>query len=142
MTAFLKKKANLKMREPIPEYTVMIVDNESCGLDKMKKMLEKAEVKVIYTFIQSAFGFLNIEVPNLLLLNSEIDKKIGYKIINFIKRRHSDLPIVIITSDSLALSREALLRLGVRDFLSFPFDINMILTKIRSLLKNKEGENG
>lgn len=126
------------MLDQAQKYTVIIIDNETGGLYKLKGIMEEEQIRVILVFIQNIPYFLNRVKPDLLLLSGDIDKEVGLKVVNFIKKKHPELPVMIVASTYLHMPKGVITRLGIKDLLYRPFIRDIVATKIRRVLEQKE----
>lgn len=122
-------------------YKILLVDDISSSLARIKNMLENESLKVISAYPLDITNILSKERPHLLLLNAGINKKPGLKVINLIRKRYPELPIILVFSVCKCLSSEIVRKIGIRDFLYEPFDRNTVLSKIQCVLMREEGGN-
>lgn len=81
---------------------------------------------------------LEIEKPDILLLDLMMPNISGYEILEKIKQDEENfIPILVLTADTNPKSKEKALKLGASDFLTKPFDLIEVIVRIKNLLTTK-----
>jgi DNA-binding response OmpR family regulator len=75
-----------------------------------------------------------VEKPNLLLLDINLPGLDGYYVCREI-RKHSDVPIIVVTSRNTEIDELMAMNLGADDFISKPYNTHILLAHISSVLK-------
>ena len=88
--------------------------------------------------VDEALLALDLEIPDLLLLDVQIPGGGGEAVIRDVRSRLglADLPIVAVTSLAMPGDRERLLGIGFQGYLSKPIDTRTFGATIESFLKN------
>ncbi len=102
----------LSMRLTINGYSVITAQDGQEGLDKAKD-----------------------EHPDLLILDLMLPKIDGFEVCRMLKfdERHKDIPIIILSALDQQEDREKAIKSGSDAYFIKPFDLELLLTKIRSL---------
>jgi DNA-binding response OmpR family regulator len=74
------------------------------------------------------------EIPDLVLLDWVMADGTGAKVLEELKRRRSDLPVIVLTAELDAKTRTTAERLGADAFLTKPFSPLELLGQIERLL--------
>mgnify|MGYP002563676702 CR=1 FL=1 len=72
--------------------------------------------------------------PDLVLLDLTLPVKDGQHICHEV-RRESEVPIIVLTSRTTEIDEVMAMTLGADDFVSKPFDMNVLTAKVRALLR-------
>lgn len=72
--------------------------------------------------------------PNLVLLDINLPGLDGYYVCREI-RRHSDVPIIVVTSRNTEIDELMAMNLGADDFITKPYNTHILLAHISSVLK-------
>ena len=107
---------------------VLVVDDEEAIRDLLVKMLELADYEVEGAADgPSALEYLKKEPCDLMLVDLKMPRVDGLTVIREARRRHADLPVIIITGFSSEASAIEAVNLGVAGYLVKPFRIPHIL---------------
>jgi DNA-binding response OmpR family regulator len=74
------------------------------------------------------------QMPDLVVLDLNMPEEDGLSIIRDLKR-HSDLPIIMLTATASSIDRVVGLELGADDYLAKPCEMRELLARIRSVLR-------
>ena len=117
---------------------VLIVEDEHELLDFMKMRLEANDYEVIGA-CDGKEGYEKAckEKPDLILLDLMLPKIDGYWVCDMLKKdkRHENIPIIIITAKSGGENQKLAEECGADAYMQKPFDIEVLLAKIASLLE-------
>jgi len=117
---------------------ILIVDDERDMVEALTVRLEKNGYGVI-----SAYDGLDglekakRERPDLIILDLMLPKMDGYRVCALLKKdsRYSMIPIIIFTAKAQVSDRELGIELGAEAYITKPFDAQILLTKIKELIK-------
>lgn len=122
-------------------YKILLIDDISSSLARIKNMLENESLKVISASPLDITNILSKERPHLVLLNAGINRKSGLRVINLIRKRYPQLPIILVSSACKSLPSGIARKIGISDFLHEPFGRDAVLSKIQCVLTREEGGN-
>lgn len=116
-------------------YTLLIVEDDSTISNALQAQLAAWGYNAIQTedfkSVSKQFAEVN---PHLVLLDISLPFFNGYYWCTEI-RKHSTVPIVFISSASDNLNLVMAMNMGGDDFISKPFDFNVLLAKIQAILR-------
>jgi len=111
---------------------VLIVEDDPLFVETLETFLEGKGCKTTVTshfeaakesLIQSSFDFI--------LLNSPLSSEDGTDVISFIKSLSHKVPLMIVTEDNNQIRMSEAFEKGADDFLSKPFNVNLLWQKIQ-----------
>lgn len=123
---------------------ILIVDDEQSIRDVIKMTLQLEN----YTFQeavdgQEALDFIEKEHFDLILLDIMLPVKDGYQVLQEMKCKHIDVPILFLTAKVSVQDRVMGLKLGAEDYVVKPFEPIELLARIEVILRRKpKGEIG
>lgn len=119
---------------------ILIVEDDEKLRDELEKFLNKNgyKAKTLKTFEKTIQDILNIN-PDLVLLDINLPFFDGEYICKEI-RKQSQIPIIIITSRDNELDELLSINYGADHYITKPFNIQILLAKIASLLRRTNME--
>jgi len=87
----------------------------------------------------SADQVLRTETFDLVLLDLGLPRKDGLEVLQALRARRQDVPVLIITARDAVSDRVQGLDAGADDYLVKPFDLDELAARIRALLRRKSG---
>ncbi|MDD4369778.1 MAG: response regulator transcription factor [Anaerostipes sp.] len=116
-------------------YRILIVEDDMMIAREMQKQIKVwgFETKVVENFQNILIEFATFE-PHLVLLDISLPFFNGYHWCSEI-RKVSKIPIVFISSMSDNMNIVMAMNMGGDDFISKPFDFNVLMAKIQALLR-------
>ncbi len=120
---------------------ILIVEDDEKLRDQLQIFLNKNgyEAKVLETFNNTIQDILE-QKPDLILLDINLPNADGEYICKEI-RKQSSLPIIIITSRDSELDELLSINYGADHYITKPFNIQILLAKIGSLLRRTTNNN-
>ena len=117
--------------------SILIVDDQQANVSLLEQMLSQAG----YTRVDSTMNAREVcalhreNRYDLILLDLQMPGMDGFQVIEALKTNEADsyLPVLVITAQSGHKLRA--LQAGVRDFVSKPFDLVEVATRIRNMLE-------
>ena len=112
---------------------VMVVDDSITVRKVTSRLLERHGMQVLTAKDGvDAMGLLQDFTPDILLLDIEMPRMDGFEVAARIRKddRLRDLPIIMITSRSGQKHRDRAMSVGVNEYLSKPYQENMLLDSI------------
>lgn len=116
-------------------YKIMLVEDDENMASAMRTQLQAwgYEVYCIQNFQKVTEEFLAVE-PQLVLLDIMLPFFNGYHWCSEI-RKHSNVPILFISSASDNMNIIMAMNMGGDDFIAKPFDLNVLLAKVQAILR-------
>lgn len=116
-------------------YKIMLVEDDENMANAMRTQLQVwgYEVYCIQNFQKVTEEFLAVE-PQLVLLDIMLPFFNGYHWCSEI-RKHSNVPILFISSASDNMNIIMAMNMGGDDFIAKPFDLNVLLAKVQAILR-------
>lgn len=125
-----------------PSSRVLIVDDEPTNVRLLERILSRAGYTQVRTATapMDALELINTFPPDILLLDLHMPQMDGLELMSRIRGRFpSDtfLPVIVLTADVAADTRERALANGATDFLTKPFDVVEVLLRIGNALHTR-----
>jgi two-component system, OmpR family, copper resistance phosphate regulon response regulator CusR len=114
---------------------ILIVEDETRIAAFLAKGLQKQGFKTILA--EDGLQALHIasqEKIDLLLLDLGLPLKSGWEVLEELRDRRQNFPIIIMTAFSDEKNRITAMHRGANDYLTKPFDFKDLLSKVRSAL--------
>ncbi|KHD17163.1 response regulator transcription factor [Clostridium butyricum] len=120
---------------------IMIIEDEVIIREELKSFLSKYNYEVIApSDFENVIEFILNENPDLILLDINLPIFDGYYICREI-RKTSDIPIIIVTSRDSDMDELMSMNLGADDFVTKPYNTQILLARIAALLKRSGGSS-
>ena len=123
---------------------ILIVDDVATNRIVLKVKLASAYYETIQAATAAeALALAQTERPDLILLDIELPDLSGIDVCARLKAdpRTSDIPVVMITAFQNAERRLQALRAGAEEMFWKPFDENVLLARLRNLLRTRETQD-
>lgn len=124
---------------------ILVVDDEPDVASLITLILDAQG----YTVINAADGPDALEKarvlrPDLVLLDVMLPKMDGYKVARILKfdENYSHIPIIMVTAKIREEDVATGLEMGASEYLTKPFDPNVLLARVREWLEKKDIKNG
>ncbi len=120
--------------------TVAVADDEPAARRVLRRILERAGYEVLEAGDgQEALNLVGSNRPDLLILDVSMPGPTGIDICRQVKADPdtSLMPVIHVTGSTSREERLAALAAGSDDFVGKPFDIEELLTRVRSLLRTR-----
>jgi response regulator RpfG family c-di-GMP phosphodiesterase len=124
----------------MPNPTILCADDEQHNLLLLKRILTSNGYDVMQANTGAkALELIKSRVPDLVLLDVMMPEMDGYEVCRRIKNssRNRQIPVIMLTSLSDRKSRIKGIEAGAEDFICKPFDKEVLLARIRMLLRLK-----
>ena len=120
---------------------IIIIEDTETIREELKTFLMRYGYEVV-----APINFENIihdtlkEQPNLILLDINLPVLDGYYICREIRKK-SDVPIIVVTSRDNEMDELMSMNLGADDFITKPYNTQILLARIESILRRVQGFN-
>ena len=111
-------------------------DRELSNVITKALSIDKYNVDNAYDGIE-ALDFLEISKYDLVIMDIMMPRLNGYETLKEIRRRHNNIPVMMLTAKSLVDDKVLSLDAGADDYLTKPFQLKELLARIRALLRRK-----
>lgn len=114
---------------------IIIVEDEEIIREELQNFLQKYGYEVIIpTSFDNIVEFILDENANLVLLDINLPVFDGYYICREVRKK-SDVPIIVVTSRDSDMDELMSMNLGADDFVTKPYNTQILLARIAALLK-------
>lgn len=114
---------------------IIIVEDEEVIREELKTFLQKYGYEVLApTEFNNIVDFILDKKANLVLLDINLPIYDGYYICRELRKK-SDIPIIIVTSRNTDMDELMSMNLGADDFVTKPYNTQILLARIVALLK-------
>ena len=121
---------------------IALVDDDRNILTSVSMTLETEGFDVdTYTDGQSALDAFSRSMPDLATLDIKMPRMDGMDLLQRLRQK-SSLPVIFLTSKDDEIDEILGLRMGADDYVTKPFSQQLLLERIRSLLRRKDANEG
>ena len=119
------------------QYKIFVVEDEPDISGLLVKILEGANYRAVQAFSGTEAGLLlEREMPDLILLDLMLPGMSGEELLTDIReRRHSNVPVLIISAKDTLRDKVSLLQSGADDYITKPFEPEEVLARIQAALR-------
>ena len=117
---------------------ILVVDDEDEMVKAIQIRLERADYEVLVAYDgMEALDKAHREKPDLIILDLMLPKIDGYKICRMLKfdKKYKKIPIVMLTARARESDEKLGLETGADAYITKPFQHEVVLAKIKELLK-------
>ena len=122
-------------------YKILIIDDDDLFSNALKRILQKMDYEVqICLDAGRTFDVIDVFEPDLILLDIYLTTHDGIEILKELQKKHSHIPVIMITAYSDVKIAVKAMKLGAYDFLLKPIDLeqlNSALSKVTAHLDLK-----
>jgi len=120
---------------------IIIVEDTLTIREELKTFLTKYGYEVLApTTFENIPEYVDKQQADLILLDVNLPVFDGYHICREI-RQNSDVPIIIVTSRDTEMDELMSMNIGADDFITKPYNTQILLARINSILKRTNGGN-
>lgn len=121
---------------------ILIVEDNSNVVDFIKEYLARDKDLYIQDFASGTVALRNIKLnkPDLVILDLGLEDIRGENVCQEIKKLYPKLPIIILTGESAKEKMLNVFDLGADDYVTKPFDMDILAARIYAKLRNKSGQ--
>jgi len=126
------------MSDNVKKKKILVVDDEAHMVQMLTMRLTASNYEVIGASDgQEALDTAKKEKPDLIILDLMLPKMDGYKVCGLLKAdtRYSGIAIIIFTARAQEEDMKMGKEVGADAYITKPFEPNVLLSKIRELLK-------
>ena len=117
-------------------YTVLIVDDEPPIRRFLRASLEAAGFDVVSANdAAAALAAVASEKPDVVILDLGLPDRSGFEVITEV-RKHSPVPIIVLSARSDERSKVEALDLGADDYIGKPFGVAELMARLRAALRH------
>jgi DNA-binding response OmpR family regulator len=121
--------------------TILLVDDDALMRRSLAFHLEQAGYQVhTAADAEDALEFVRNSPPDLVMLDIGLPGKDGLDALREIKAQHS-LPVIFLTGRRRELDEVVGLELGADDYITKPFDVDVVLAHIKAVLRRTENNS-
>ncbi|MFZ0854076.1 MAG: response regulator transcription factor [Hyphomicrobiaceae bacterium] len=117
--------------------TILIVDDEP----PIRKLLRMGLTSQGYQVLEAANGKSALEQlrqkPALVVLDLGLPDIDGLELLRRIRHRHSDLPVIVLSSRGDEAGKVAALDLGADDYITKPFGMDELFARMRTAMRHQ-----
>ncbi|EPY2278256.1 response regulator [Clostridium sporogenes] len=121
---------------------IIILDDMSYMRYRVKDLLEEKDIKVYEA--STSFEFFNKfyekkDNIDLIILEVGLTREDGFEVVEKIREKNVDIPIVILTKVNTRDAFAKVIREGISDYILKPFDNKVLLDRIVKTIKESKG---
>ncbi|MBI3647798.1 MAG: response regulator [Actinobacteria bacterium] len=121
---------------------ILVIDDEEANVRLMERILHQGGFRNVGTVIdpREVMAVFEQEPPDLLALDLLMPHVDGFELMRRVAERLEPdeyLPILVLTADATAGTKQRALAAGANDFLTKPFDAIEVALRIRNLLRTR-----
>ena len=117
-------------------YTVLVVDDEPPIRRFLRASLEAAGFDVVSADdAAAALAAVASEKPDVVILDLGLPDRSGFEVITEV-RKHSPVPIIVLSARSDERSKVEALDLGADDYIGKPFGVAELMARLRAALRH------
>ncbi len=118
---------------------ILVIEDEEAISDIITYSLRKEGYFVQCAFTgKEAFSLIDRLQPDLLLLDVMLPDMTGFDICKTVVQEHPHIPIIMLTARNDIIDKILGLELGADDYMTKPFDIRELLTRVKVALRRTE----
>ncbi len=118
---------------------ILLVEDDLYSAETLKFALEAKDHKVsLATNGRDALNMVNTEIPQLIILDIMMPKMDGYHFCRLLKFdiRFKHIPVIIVSSKIQDADRKLGLACGGDEYITKPYDLNMLINTVEKYLDN------
>lgn len=121
---------------------IVVIEDDEVIREELQSFLSKYNYEVVAPVeFENIINKILKEMANLILLDINLPVYDGYYICREI-RKNSEVPIIVVTSRDSEMDELMSMNLGADDFVTKPYNTQILLARIAALLKRTNGSEG
>lgn len=123
----------------VPKPLILIVEDEKDLANLIAEQLELAGMQSqVFYRAANVLPFLSANFANLILLDINLPDQSGFSLLEDIRKRNYQSPIIFLTANTTELSKVKGLELGGDDYVTKPFSFPELIARIKAVLRRAE----
>jgi signal transduction histidine kinase/GAF domain-containing protein/CheY-like chemotaxis protein len=124
------------------EERVLVIDSSPSDLKFLRDVLLRPRGYTVFSAQDGEAGLQAVleHKPDLIIVERRLPKLSGLEVIEALQKRGSDIPLILMTSESSEQAITRALRLGVRDYVVKPFSGEAMLQTVERVLAGERRE--
>ena len=123
----------------MPREKVLIVDDEYLIRWSLSENIKEEGLKCLTAESgEQAVELFRSELPDVVILDIKLPGMSGIEVLERIKEVERDVPVIMLTATSQVDVAVKAMKLGAYDYISKPFDLTEIRTKVRNALEKTQ----
>lgn len=116
---------------------ILIVDDDRLTLATAQKLLDGEYKVVAVNSAKQAYKYLERHTPDLILLDINMPEIGGFEVMETLQEdsRLKKIPVIFLTADRSVETEIECFRVGANDYISKPFEPNILLSRTRSTIE-------
>ena len=132
----------MQRKQIIEESRILIVDDQEANILLLRRILQTGGYTNVTATTDPRQVLANFAIyqPDLILLDLMMPHVGGLDLMTQLRSRIPDdtfLPIMVLTADATAKTKQQALSMGAKDFLTKPFDATEVLLRVYNLLETR-----
>lgn len=117
---------------------ILVIDNYSSILKAFENILQQENFSIsTSSHPEDALNLISVIKPEVVILDIKINKPDGIKLLIQIKKSFPYLPVFIMTAYSNIITRKIALTYGADEYFVKPFEVEQLLSKLKSLIQSE-----
>ncbi|MBI4859858.1 MAG: response regulator [Candidatus Riflebacteria bacterium] len=122
----------------MPSSRVLVLEDNSAILDAIVEALLRRKYDAAGAATFEAFrALVDAGAADLALIDRHIAGADSVALIQELRRRFPELPVVVMSSEATPEAVAACLRMGVKGYLAKPFELSALVQTVESLLRGR-----
>lgn len=122
--------------------SILLVDDDPQLIRLVRANLDSVGYKVSVAMdAQSALKLVNLEIPEMIVLDIMLPDMDGYELCKRI-REFSSVPIIMLTAKVEDIDKVKGLKVGADDYLTKPFNMDELLARVEAVLRRTKSPKG
>jgi len=120
---------------------ILIVEDDSDINNLLSKILKKADYEVVQAFSGTeAHLQLNMEKPDLIMLDLMLPGMSGEALIDIVRReKNMNMPIIVISAKTSLDSKVKTMAMGADDYITKPFEPEEVIVRVQAAFRRYKG---
>jgi CheY-like chemotaxis protein len=120
--------------------TILVIDDSTTNVVLLQAVLNNKGYTIETAFnVKDALAVMNRKMPDLILLDLLMPRINGYEFLKEIKADYktNKIPVIVVSALTDQENIQRSMDLGANEFITKPVDIQKLLEKVDSVLKNR-----